>query len=120
MLQPGDEEVNLDNLTDEFASYFAREYLPKILITTVDKPRGSTIRFCRELELVLPNAEFHYRNYAHIKKTVPQAVEKGFTDFLGTYPLVSFPKPNVYDGSFVLNVAYVSECKMNTLVKKKV
>lgn len=82
-LQPDDEEVELDDLTDEFASYFAKEYVPKILITTVDKPRTSTIKFCRELELVLPNAEFRYRNYAHIKKTLPQAIEKGFTDFLG-------------------------------------
>ncbi|OQR77680.1 ribosome production factor 1-like [Tropilaelaps mercedesae] len=81
-IQPGDDELEFDDLTDEFASYFAKEYVPKILITTVDKPRGSTIKFCRELELVLPNAEFRYRNYAHIKKTIPQAIERGFTDFL--------------------------------------
>lgn len=83
IVEAGDEEVDLDDQTDEFASYFNKEYVPKILLTTVDKPRGKTIKFCRELELVLPNTEFKYRNYAHIKKTIPKAIEKGFTDFVG-------------------------------------
>ncbi|XP_003745783.2 ribosome production factor 1 [Galendromus occidentalis] len=82
VVEAGDEEVELDDQTDEFASYFNKEYVPKILLTTVDKPRGKTIKFCRELELVLPNAEFKYRNYAHLKKTIPKAIERGFTDFL--------------------------------------
>lgn len=39
-----------------------------------------TIQFCRELKQSIPNAEFRWRNRSRIKKTVQQAVERGYSD----------------------------------------
>lgn len=38
MVQPEDEEVQFDEMTDEMASYFNKEVEPKVLLTTSDNP----------------------------------------------------------------------------------
>ncbi|XP_077500421.1 ribosome production factor 1 isoform X2 [Amblyomma americanum] len=80
MVQPDDEEVQLDEAMDEMAAYFRKEYTPKLLITTSDNPHTRTIRFCRELKQSIPNAEFRWRNRSRVKKTVEQAIERGYSD----------------------------------------
>ncbi|CAN7949921.1 unnamed protein product [Ixodes pacificus] len=80
MVDPEDEEVQLDEAMDEMAAYFRKEYTPKLLITTSDNPHRRTIKFCRELKQSIPDAEFRWRNRSRIKKTVEQAVERGYSD----------------------------------------
>ncbi|KAK2522086.1 hypothetical protein Q9233_010644 [Columba guinea] len=48
-VDPNDEEVAFDEAADEFAPYFNRQTVPKILITTSDRPRRRTVRFCEQL-----------------------------------------------------------------------
>ena len=82
MVNPEDEEVMMDEATDELSSYFNRETLPKILITTCDRPGSRTNKFCKELKRMLPNAELYYRRGLDLKKIIPQAKEKDFTDIM--------------------------------------
>lgn len=80
MVQADDEEVQLDEAMDEMATYFRKEYVPKLLITTSDNPHTRTIKFCRELKQSIPYADFRWRNRSRIKKTVEHAIERGYSD----------------------------------------
>ncbi|KAI2808708.1 hypothetical protein RDWZM_005918 [Blomia tropicalis] len=82
LVQPGDEEVEIDESLDEMSSYFKKEIEPKILITTDDNPHTKTIKFCRELRNTIPNSEFRFRKKASIKKMVKCATDLGYTDIL--------------------------------------
>nr|XP_032801213.1 ribosome production factor 1-like [Petromyzon marinus] len=78
----GDEEVEADQLSDEFAEYFKRETDARVLITTSDRPRGKTVRLCEDLAASLPSAQVYYRRGLALKKIVPQCVARGFTDLV--------------------------------------
>ncbi|XP_056020232.1 ribosome production factor 1-like [Ostrea edulis] len=102
MVDPEDTEVMLDEAQDELQTYFNRETSPKILITTCDRPclvqlnlnffkhqylklHGyieRTNKFCKELKLIIPNSEIKYRRGLDLKKVIPQAIERDFTDIL--------------------------------------
>lgn len=82
MVDPEDEEVKIDESLDEMSSYFRKEIVPKILITTSDNPHTKTIRFCRELKQTIPNAEFRWRNRSSVKKMVKAAIARDYTDIL--------------------------------------
>ncbi|XP_028667376.1 ribosome production factor 1 [Erpetoichthys calabaricus] len=79
VVDPEDEEVALDEGTDEFSSYFNRLTNPKILITTSDRPRGRTVRFCEQLATVIPDSHVYYRRGLALKKIIPQCVARDFT-----------------------------------------
>ncbi|OXB80045.1 UNVERIFIED_CONTAM: hypothetical protein H355_012968 [Colinus virginianus] len=81
-VDPNDEEVALDIATDEFAPYFNRQTVPKILITTSDRPRGRTVRFCRQLSTVIPNSHVYYRRGLALKRIIPQCIARDFTDLI--------------------------------------
>ncbi|KAK3602382.1 hypothetical protein CHS0354_026270 [Potamilus streckersoni] len=82
MVNPQDEEVAVDEAQDEMASYFNRETIPKILITTCDRPGQRTNKFCKELKKVIPNSHLYYRRGLDLKKIIPQALSRDFTDLL--------------------------------------
>ncbi|KAG2461599.1 RPF1 factor, partial [Polypterus senegalus] len=79
VVNPEDDEVALDEGTDEFSSYFNRLTNPKILITTSDRPRGRTVRFCEQLATVIPDSHVYYRRGLALKKIIPQCVARDFT-----------------------------------------
>ncbi|XP_007421442.1 ribosome production factor 1 isoform X2 [Python bivittatus] len=81
-VDPNDEEVTLDEATDEFAPYFNRQTVPKILITTSDRPRGRTVRFCEQLSTCIPNSHVYYRRGLALKKIIPQCISRDFTDLI--------------------------------------
>ncbi|KAF7243366.1 Ribosome production factor 1 [Varanus komodoensis] len=81
-VDPNDEEVTLDEATDEFAPYFNRKTLPKILITTSDRPRGRTVRFCEQLSTCVPNSHVYYRRGLALKRIIPQCISRDFTDLI--------------------------------------
>nr|XP_060629818.1 ribosome production factor 1 [Anolis sagrei ordinatus] len=81
-VDPNDEEVALDEATDEFAPYFNRQTVPKILITTSDRPRGRTVRFCEQLSTCIPNSHVYYRRGLALKKVIPQCIARDFTDMI--------------------------------------
>ncbi|XP_005993908.1 ribosome production factor 1 [Latimeria chalumnae] len=81
-VDPNDEEVAFDEAIDEFSSYFNRQTSPQILITTSDRPRGRTVRFCEQLSGVIPNSHVYYRRGLALKKVIPQCVSRGFTDLI--------------------------------------
>lgn len=77
-----DEEVEHDVGNDEFSTYFAKTYEPKVLITCSDNPHSKTIAFMKELTRIIPNSEPKWRKNASVKKIVQQSKLKGFTDIL--------------------------------------
>uniref|UniRef100_A0A670IM79 Ribosome production factor 1 n=2 Tax=Podarcis muralis TaxID=64176 RepID=A0A670IM79_PODMU len=81
-VDPNDEEVTLDEATDEFAPYFNRQTVPKILITTSDRPRGRTVRFCEQLSTCIPNSHVYYRRGLALKRIIPQCISRDFTDLI--------------------------------------
>ncbi|OCT84741.1 ribosome production factor 1-like [Xenopus laevis] len=81
-VDPADEEVALDEATDEFAPYFNKQTTPKILITTSDRPRGRTVRFTEQLSSIIPNADVYYRRGLALKKIIPQCILRDYTDLL--------------------------------------
>ncbi|XP_025067319.1 ribosome production factor 1 isoform X1 [Alligator sinensis] len=81
-VDPNDEEVAFDEATDEFAPYFNRQTVPKILITTSDRPRGRTVRFCEQLSSIVPNSHVYYRRGLALKKIIPQCIARNFTDLI--------------------------------------
>jgi len=79
IVNPEDEEVAFDEGTDEFSAYFNGLTNPKVLITTSDRPRGRTVRFCEQLATVIPNAHVYYRRGLALKRVIPQCVARNFT-----------------------------------------
>lgn len=77
-----DEEVKLDEASDEMSSYFNREAPPKVLITCNENPHTWTIRFCKELRMTMPDAEFFWRKHSSIKKLLKEANARNFTDII--------------------------------------
>ncbi|KAK2156870.1 hypothetical protein LSH36_203g02027 [Paralvinella palmiformis] len=67
---------------DEIAPYFNRQTTPKILITTADKISARTYKFCKELRKVIPNSDVFSRKNMDLKKIIPQAVSRDYTDLL--------------------------------------
>ncbi|ELU05194.1 hypothetical protein CAPTEDRAFT_20161 [Capitella teleta] len=82
MVPMEDEEVALDEGADEMATYFNRETTPKIMITTSVRIRKKTGEFVRELVKVIPNSTLVNRRGFELKKIIPSAIEKGFTDIM--------------------------------------
>uniref|UniRef100_A0AAY4DZY7 Ribosome production factor 1 n=1 Tax=Denticeps clupeoides TaxID=299321 RepID=A0AAY4DZY7_9TELE len=78
-VNPEDEEVAFDEGTDEFSSYFNRLTNPKVLITTSDRPRGRTVRFCEQLSTAVPDSHVYYRRGLALKRVIPQCISRGFT-----------------------------------------
>uniref|UniRef100_A0A3B3X821 Ribosome production factor 1 n=1 Tax=Poecilia mexicana TaxID=48701 RepID=A0A3B3X821_9TELE len=72
-------QVAFDEGTDEFSAYFNGLTNPKVLITTSDRPRGRTVRFCEQLASVIPNAHVYYRRGLALKRIIPQCVARDFT-----------------------------------------
>ncbi|KAM6921943.1 ribosome production factor 1 [Xenentodon cancila] len=78
-VDPEDEEVAFDEGTDEFSAYFNGLTNPKVLITTSDRPRGRTVRFCEQLATVIPDAHVYYRKGLALKRIIPQCIARNFT-----------------------------------------
>ncbi len=79
---PDDVEVLQDEKTDELSMYFDRMTTPKVLILSVRKPSSSTHLLLRELNKCIPNSEVRERKGVDLKKVIPQAVARDFTDIL--------------------------------------
>jgi ribosome production factor 1 len=79
---PGDEEVNADEATDEFAAHFAGDRPPHVLITTSYKPSKPMYAFLSEMLEVLPRATYYKRQGYPLKKICKYASERGFTDVM--------------------------------------
>ena len=81
MVEANDEEVMQDACTDEFASYFSGTTVPKILFTTCNRPRNyETMKFIEDLLELVPNSDYKCRKGIDLKKIIPQAIERGYTD----------------------------------------
>ncbi|XP_061540060.1 ribosome production factor 1 [Phycodurus eques] len=78
-VDPEDEEIAFDEATDEFSAYFNGLTNPKVLITTSDRPRGRTVKFCEQLGTVIPNAHVYYRRGLALKRVIPQCIARDFT-----------------------------------------
>lgn len=120
MVAADDEEVLLDESQDEMSSYFRRETEPKILITTSDRPRQKTNKFTKELKKVIPNSACYYRRGLALKKIIPQAVARDYTDLIVVHEdrgepngLVLVHLPNGPTAHFKL-----SSVKLSTEIRK--
>ncbi|CAH3030609.1 unnamed protein product [Porites evermanni] len=79
IVEPEDHEVRNDEESDQLATYFRCEMVPKVLITSSDRSKLKTVRFMEELQRLIPNSEIRVRKGLDLKKIIPQAKEKGFT-----------------------------------------
>eukprot|EP00731_Ephydatia_muelleri_P029329 Em0020g973a len=71
-----------DTRTDELASYFVSGKMPKILMFASRKPSLNTSLLLRELETCIPNSEIRDRMHVELKKIIPEAVGRDFTDII--------------------------------------
>ncbi|CAH0387600.1 unnamed protein product [Bemisia tabaci] len=77
------EEVERDIATDEFSSYFNKEYEPKILLTSCTKDiKKKTRKFMIELSRVIPNTTIYKRRDDKLKKIIPHAIDDGYSDIV--------------------------------------
>ena len=76
------EEVQKEEEVDEFASYYKKEYTPKILMTTSKKPSAQLGSFMQEIAEIFPNAHFYERKSFDLKKIVEYANNREFTDII--------------------------------------
>jgi len=67
---------------DEFSAYYDRKEPPKVFITCSENPHTWTIRFCRELKLLIQDSIFRYRRRTSLKKLVEEAKTRGFTNIV--------------------------------------
>lgn len=79
IVEPEDHEVRNDEESDQLATYFKCEMVPKVLITSSDRSKLKTVQFMEELQRIIPNSEIRVRKGLDLKKIIPQAKEKGFT-----------------------------------------
>ncbi|CAH3130459.1 unnamed protein product [Porites lobata] len=79
IVEAEDHEVRNDEESDQLATYFRCEMVPKVLITSSDRSKLKTVQFMEELQRVIPNSEIRVRKGLDLKKIIPQAKEKGFT-----------------------------------------
>jgi len=79
----GDEEVEEDEKMDEFSQYF-NGAPPKIMITSnfAKRPSVHCHTFIQDLMAVFPNSAYFKRSTHEMKKIVPQAADRGFTDIM--------------------------------------
>jgi len=82
VVQDDDEEVQKAEDADEFATHFANETTPKIIITTNYKPTKRMIEFIMDLLKLVPNSFYYSRKKYAIKKVIEYAKEKDFTDII--------------------------------------
>ncbi|GFT84818.1 ribosome production factor 1 [Nephila pilipes] len=82
MVDPEDQEIQVDQSNDEFSSYYNQDESPKVLITCSENPHTWTIRFCRELKALIQDSIFLYRKHASLKKLVEQAKSREFTNIV--------------------------------------
>ncbi|KAF3835172.1 hypothetical protein F7725_027730 [Dissostichus mawsoni] len=102
-VDPEDEEIAFDEGTDEFSAYFNGLTNPKVLITTSDRPRGRTVRFCEQLATVVPNAHVYYRRGLALKKIIPQCVARNFTYLMVINEDRKMPNPTEHSPEVILN-----------------
>lgn len=80
LVHADDQEIKVSDAMDEFASFFAGQETPKILITTSRHPAKVTKEFAEELSDVLPNSEFIARPLKHqIRDVIAEATPRGYT-----------------------------------------
>lgn len=82
MVEPGDEEVSLDESRDEFSGYFSGETTPKIMVTTRPKPSTKLYDFIKELMTMIPNVYYYARRRYDIKEICVLAASRGFTHLI--------------------------------------
>lgn len=76
------EEIHRDIETDEFGSYYAKEYEPKVMITFSEHPIKASRRFASQLCKVIPNCMRIGRKGSSIKLLVKEAIKRQFTDVI--------------------------------------
>lgn len=74
-----DDEVIGDEADDEFASIFANDETPKLMITTRPFPSGELYHFIKDLMELIPNAFYYKRGTFDLKDIVQFATNKHFT-----------------------------------------
>lgn len=75
----GDQEVLQEDLTDELSDNFPSSSVPKVLITSADRPSLKSHLFMRELSNCIPNSDVRLRKGVDIKKFLPHASRRGYT-----------------------------------------
>merc|ERR1712106_95813 len=77
-----DAEVEWDEQNDELEDYFTQDQEPKVLLMTRSAPRGPMVQLCNELLRSIPNSTYLTRHGFPLKKLIPVAQQKGFTDMI--------------------------------------
>lgn len=78
----GDQEIEFDEATDKYASYYAKTYEPKVLLTNSVNAHPRTQSFMKELRRIIPGSVRKFRRKSSIKKMVSGAKAHEFTDII--------------------------------------
>lgn len=81
-IQSEDDEINGDELDDEFAPYYKNEKQPKIMITTRPKCSRKLYPFIGDLMQMVPNAFYYPRGTYTISELSDFATSKKFTHII--------------------------------------
>mmetsp|Transcript_4800 Transcript_4800/g.13791 ORF Transcript_4800/g.13791 Transcript_4800/m.13791 type:complete len:370 (-) Transcript_4800:4153-5262(-) len=76
------EDLAEEHAEDEFASHFAAERPPNVLLTTNYRPSKVMYQFLADLLDVFPAAQYYKRSGFAIKKICTYAAARGFTDLV--------------------------------------
>lgn len=82
IVEADDAEVEWDEQNDELENYYNKEQTPKVLLMTRNAPRGPMTQMCREFLKSIPNSTYLMRHGFALKKLIPVAQKKGYTDLL--------------------------------------
>ncbi len=79
---PDDKETLKDEANDEFSSYFSNVSSPKVLITSCHYPSLKTHLLMKELHNCIPNSSILLRKGYDLKRLIPEANGRDYTDIL--------------------------------------
>eukprot|EP00919_Chromeraceae_sp_WS-2016_P051998 GHVR01123237.1.p1 GENE.GHVR01123237.1~~GHVR01123237.1.p1 ORF type:complete len:322 (+),score=56.41 GHVR01123237.1:176-1141(+) len=78
----GDDEVEGEDMCDEFVNFFNGETTPKLMVTTCVRPTKEMFDFMKEFCAIVPNTHYYKRKNMKLKEMIKCASGKDFTDFV--------------------------------------
>jgi ribosome production factor 1 len=82
MVTANEQEVTIDENTDEFAQYFNGTEKPKIILTTRPNPSAELFYFIADLQKLIPNIEYYPRKQYSIKDICYFACNRNYTHII--------------------------------------
>lgn len=73
-----DDEIRMELEDDSLGEHLKTGVDAKVLITTTDRPRARTNKFCKELKKSIPHSQIYYRRGLDLKEISKQAIARQY------------------------------------------